>query len=288
MPPSATEVVTHPTNGQAPPPLPRSASYTHPITSSTESRPTDLRRTFSDVSSAPSNEHLSKETVATGKDILRRTSFNSDDRPTIGHVPKSSYSTTDLVGKGNAVSYDESLRYPETRPPEPVARPAKGRSMPGKLASLARKPWTSNSRPRSPSVRSEEKASTGPPVNHTRTPSQTDGLAVPATDTTGETKKKAVLYKRPRRPTLAVVADGCADSTSPTTPTSPSPSLRSKSSFSKFTIQPNVSTPVLPPMPRSASANASFNSSGNPTPDPSRNRDELWGTFRILDADYQK
>lgn len=228
--------------------------------------------------------------MAAGKDILRRTSVRSKEKPAIGSkekptigVSRFSVSTEELSNDGTVEPRDNAITVPETKPPEPAVRPAKGRSMSGRLASLARKPW-SNSRSRSPSFGVDEKTR---PRSQARpgktTPLQTDAATTEnVADVAVESKRRTVLHKRPRRPTVAVVATGG----DPSTPTSPSPSLRSKSSFAKFTSSPNVSTPVLPAMPKNAAATAAILSPGSP--EPPRKRDDLWGVFRGLDADYQK
>ncbi|KAJ5674144.1 hypothetical protein N7462_009583 [Penicillium macrosclerotiorum] len=67
-------------------------------------------------------------------------------------------------------------------------------------------------------------------------------------------------------------------------------SLRHRSSFEKFTASLSVSTPVLPPMPKGAAATAaSFSQNAHSANDHSpRKKDELWGIFRGLEADFQK
>lgn len=86
---------------------------------------------------------------------------------------------------------------------------------------------------------------------------------------------------------LAVVAKGGNED--PGSPSSPSgASLRNKTSFDKFTASLSVSTPVLPPMPKGAAATVAAAAYANSGSDHSRKKDELWGIFRGLEADYQK
>jgi hypothetical protein len=81
------------------------------------------------------------------------------------------------------------------------------------------------------------------------------------------------------------VAKGPEDS--PGSPSSPSGnSLRHRSSFEKFTASLSVSTPVLPPMPKGAAETAA--AYANAGTDHARKKDELWGIFRGLEADFQK
>jgi hypothetical protein len=147
--------------------------------------------------------------------------------------------------------------------------------MSGRIVSLARKPWGSSSRSPSPSAKRSKQQEQSP----TRSGRKTDD------DPSQPSRRRTILYKRPRRPMVAVVAKGPEDS--PSSPSSPSGnSLRHKSSFEKFTASLSVSTPVLPPMPKGAAETAAaYANSGG---DHSRKKDELWGVFRGLEADYQK
>lgn len=258
--------------------LSRAASYTDLPKQSTESGPTGLRRTFSDYAVPTLADSPTKESVAAGKDILRRTSLRSKDKPpaAVSHFTLSS--SEDLK---DTESQDAVAKVPETRAPEPAARPSKGRSMSGRIVSLARKPWGSSSRSPSPSSkRTKQRAE-----EHSPTRSGTRKTDVADSDSAPPSRRRTILYKRPRRPMLAVVAKGHEDG--PGSPSSPSGnSLRHRSSFEKFTASLSVSTPVLPPMPKGAAETAAayYN---NPA-EPARRKDELWGIFRGLEADYQK
>lgn len=256
--------------------LARAASYTDLPSQKSDPGPPGLRRTFSDYAVPTLGKSTSKETVAAGKDILRRASLRSKNRPQVSHFTLSS--SEDLR---DTESYDPA-NVPETRAPEPAARPSKNRSMSGRIVNLARKPWGSSSRSPSPSSkrskqRSEEHSPTRSSIRRTDT-------ADP--DSTQPSRRRTILYKRPRRPMLAVIAKGGSEEI-PSSPSSPSGySLRHRSSFEKFTASLSVSTPVLPPMPKGAAATAaSYANTGN---DHSRKKDELWGVFRGLEADYQK
>jgi hypothetical protein len=246
------------------PELSRAASYTD-LPSQTTTEPS-LRRTFSDYAVPALSKSPTKETVAAGKDILRRTSQRSKDKPaTISRFTLSS--SEDLK--------DPEPNVPETKAPERAVRPSKGRSMSGRIVSLARKPWGSSSRSPSPSAKRSKQQEQSP----TRAGRKTDD------DSSQPSRRRTILYKRPRRPMVAVVAKGPEDGNS--SPSSPSGnSLRHKSSFEKFTASLSVSTPVLPPMPKGAAETAA--AYANTGGDPSRKKDELWGVFRGLEADYQK
>ncbi|KAJ6074699.1 uncharacterized protein N7446_002476 [Penicillium canescens] len=246
------------------PELSRAASYTD-LPSQTTTEPS-LRRTFSDYAVPALSKSPTKESVAAGKDILRRTSQRSKDKPaTVSRFTLSS--SEDLK--------DSEPHVPETKAPEPAVRPSKSRSMSGRIVSLARKPWGSSSRSPSPSAKRSKQQEQSP----TRSGRKTDD------DPSQPSRRRTILYKRPRRPMVAVVAKGPEDS--PGSPSSPlGNSLQHKSSFEKFTTSLSVSTPVLPPMPKGAAETAAaYANSGG---DSSRKKDELWGVFRGLEADYQK
>ncbi|KAB8228594.1 uncharacterized protein BDW43DRAFT_290983 [Aspergillus alliaceus] len=277
--------------------LPHSASYNHlPDLVASESTSPTLRRTFSDLtypkdSTSPSP---SKEDVAAGKDILRRTSLRSKEKSTIT-VSRFSVSTEDVADSPSAElsgappKVPESTKVPETKAPEPVARPSKARSMSGRLVNLARKPWMSNSPTRSPSPsakgsggrssRTEEQSPSSSPAPQSKNLTSLD--TVTESDTGVPSRRRTILNKRPRRPMVAVVTQSQADS--PTTPNSNTPSpftLTAKNSLEKLTSSFNVTTPVLPPMPKTAVASSGI--------DFARKKDELWGVFRGLEADFQK
>ncbi|CAG8246489.1 unnamed protein product [Penicillium salamii] len=246
------------------PELSRAASYTDLPSQTTE--PT-LRRTFSDYAVPAQAESPTKESVAAGKDILRRTSLRSKDKDAVSVSRFTLSSSEDLK--------DTESNVPETRAPEPAARPSKTRSMSGRIVSLARKPWSSSSRSPSPSAkRSKQQDSQSP----TRFGRKSDDEQPPS-------RRRTILYKRPRRPMLAVVAKGPEEN--PDSPNSPSTNpLRHRSSFEKFTASLSVSTPVLPPMPKGAAETAA--AYANVSPEIPRKKDELWGIFRGLEADFQK
>ncbi|PIG83386.1 hypothetical protein AARAC_006283 [Aspergillus arachidicola] len=258
--------------------LPHSASYNHlPDLVASESPSPTLRRTFSDLTYPKDSTSMSKEDVAAGKDILRRTSLRNKDKSTITHGALRS-----------SPKAPETTKVPETKAPEPVARPSKARSMSGRLVNLARKPWKSSSPSRSPSppakgtrgrMRAEEQSLSSSPASQSKglTPLDT----VTESDPAVLTRRRTILNKRPRLPMVAVVTQSQADS--PTTPNSNTPSpftLTAKNSLEKLTSSLNVTTPVLPPMPKTAVASAGIDSA--------RKKDELWGVFRGLEADFQK
>lgn len=270
--------------------LPRSASYNHlPDAPPSEPGSPGLRRTLSDLTYPTQPGSPSKADVAAGKDILRRTSRRSKDRPSIA-APRFTLSAEKLGDAANSNSPDVNVRVPETRAPEPVARPSKTRSMSGRLASIARKPWISNAEARPPSplsrsgktwsLRGEDSIL---PISLPSTPSKAARAeSVAESDTSLPSRKKTMLNKRPRRPRIAVLAKGQDDSlSSPSSPQFP----RSQDSLESLTSSLNVSTPILPTTPKAAAKSATSVSN---SVDSSRKRDELWGAFRDLEADYQR
>ncbi|KAJ5163523.1 uncharacterized protein N7500_005353 [Penicillium coprophilum] len=257
------------TNDDQTPKLSRAASYTD-LPSQTTTEPS-LRRTFSDYAVPSLAESPTKETVDAGKDILRRTSLRSKDKSKPASVSRFTLSSSEDLK-------DTDSNVPETRAPEPAVRPSKSRSMSGRIVSLARKPWGSSSRSPSPSAKRSKQQDSQSPTRFSGRKAEDDQIQPPS-------RRRTILYKRPRRPMLAVVAKGPEDS--PGSPSSPSGnSLRHRSSFEKFTAALSVSTPVLPPMPKGAAETAAaYANSGT---EPTRKKDELWGIFRGLEADFQK
>ncbi|KAJ5953234.1 hypothetical protein N7454_000130 [Penicillium verhagenii] len=263
----------------------RAASYTDlPSQTNTDgSSSPSLRRTFSDYAvptQAESPTKPTKESVAAGKDILRRTSLRSKNRLSAGVSHFTLSSSEDLQELKNSEPQN-APKLPEHRAPEPAARPSKGRSMSGRIVSLARKPFGSSSRSPSPSAakRVKQRIEESPTRSGWRKNESDSDSGQPS-------RRRTILYKRPRRPMLAVVAKGHGDSLgSPISPSGNS-ALRHQTSFEKFTASLSVSTPVLPPMPKGAAATAA--SFQNSAPEQSRKKDELWGIFRGLEADFQK
>ncbi|PKY08153.1 DUF1765-domain-containing protein [Aspergillus campestris IBT 28561] len=269
--------------------LSRAASYNHlPDLIQSDTPSPTLRRTFSDLASQHQSESPpppSKEDVAAGKDILRRTSLQSKDKSTIA-VSRFTVSAEDVTDAPASASPPEPPpQVPMTRAPEPVARPSKARAMSGRLVSFARKPWASNStdRPPSPSaknsrlrpLRTEDSPPTAP-MPPSRTSLQQESAAEQSAGS--PVRKRTILSKRPRRPVVAVVTQSRDDSSS--SPSSPSQqSLRAHPSLEKLPSSLNVSTPVLPPVPKGATT---------VSVDPPRKKDELWNAFRALEADFQK
>lgn len=283
----------------------RSASYQNlPETADFGPVSPPLRRTFSDLATPNQAPSPTKEDVAAGKDILRRTSLRSQSKDPAIAVTRvtgvdEKAENLEEEDSGSPSSESESqdavpISIPETKPPEPVAQPSKARVMSGRLVSLARKPWSSSSpsRPATPSP--------NPPKTHVlptgdaqpleEPPAQPDFKAaaqseVPVdSDTSQPARKRTMLNKRPRRPVVAVVTHhGHSDSVD--SQKSPASLLRPKNSLDKFTASLNISTPVLPPNSKPATASpVAFSSSV----DPPRKKDDLWGVFRGLEADNQK
>ncbi|KAF7115954.1 hypothetical protein CNMCM5793_003787 [Aspergillus hiratsukae] len=256
-----------------------------------------LRRTFSDVTFPRDSASPSKEDVAAGKDILRRASLRRNKEKSAVAISRFTLSAEDLndiaASEPSVASPKPPVKYPETKAPEPVARPSKARSMSGRLVNLARKPWgSSGSQSRSPSP-SPKPSKTRNTRSDDQPPSKSYGLpsksnsrleSVKEADAVPPSRKRTILSKRPRRPMVAVVTQSQDDS--PSTPSSSSPhSLRTKNSLERLAASLHVSTPILPPMPKGAAVTAG-NFSGNV--DLPRQKDELWGVFRGLEADYQK
>ncbi|KAH1491000.1 hypothetical protein KXV92_000260 [Aspergillus fumigatus] len=277
--------------------LSRAASYNNlsdiPVT---EPGSPGLRRTFSDLT-FPNNEQASpsKEDVAAGKDILRRTSLRRNKEKSAVAVSRFTLPAEDLndpaTSEPSGATAKPPVKYPETKAPEPVARPSKARSMSGRLVNLARKPWgSSGSQSRSPSP-SPKPSKNRYSRSDDQTPSKSQGLpsksnsrleSVKETDPVMPSRRRTILSKRPRRPMVAVVTQSQDDS--PSSSSSPH-SLRAKNSLERLAASLHVTTPILPPMPKGAAVTAG-NFSGYV--DLPRKKDELWGVFRGLEADYQK
>ncbi|KAL2827067.1 hypothetical protein BDW59DRAFT_60123 [Aspergillus cavernicola] len=265
--------------------LSRAASYNNlPDLPTSEPGSPGLRRTFSDLTFQKQSDSPSKEDVAAGKDILRRTSIRrSKDKSTVA-VSRFTVSTENLTDAAPSEP-QETLKAQQTRAPSPVARPSKARSMSGRLVSFARKPWMSSSpnRSTSPSKTSRLRSLQGEDSSSQTLSSRSSGSLDLPTDSGAPSRKRTILNKRPRRPMVAVVTQSRAES--PSTQSSPSPrSLLAKGSLERLTTAFNVSTPVLPPMPKTTPT--SGNIPGGM--DPPRKKDDLWNVFRGLEADFQK
>ncbi|KAL3469813.1 hypothetical protein BJX99DRAFT_240537 [Aspergillus californicus] len=271
--------------------LSRAASYNNlPELPTSEPGSPELRRTFSDLTIQTPSDSPTKEDVAARKDILRRTSIRrSKDKSTVA-VSRFTVSTEDLTNATPSQPKEfpkkELPKVPQTRAPSPVARPSKARSMSGRLVSFARKPWTSNSpiRSTSPSKTSRIRSLQGEDSSSQTPSSRSSGsLDLPRDSSAVPSRKRTILNKRPRRPMVAVVAQSRDESSS--TQSSPSPrSLLAKGSLERLTTAFNVSTPVLPPVPKTTITSGNFLGGM----DPPRKKDELWNAFRGLEADFQK
>ncbi|KAL4786143.1 hypothetical protein BJX76DRAFT_133122 [Aspergillus varians] len=289
---SALEVATIHQDDQDPW-LSRAASYNNlPDLSTSEPGSPGLRRTFSDLTVQKESDSPSKEDVAAGKDILRRTSLRrSKDKSTVA-VSRFTVSAEDLTNAPPSEPPAPPPAIPQTRAPSPVARPSKARSMSGRLVSFARKPWISGSSnqstspssktPRLRTLQGEESSSQTPSSRSSGSLDLTTGL-----DPAAPTRKRTILSKRPRRPIVAVVAQGRAES--PSTQSSPSPrSLLPKGSLERLTSSFNVSTPILPPASRTTATPGNIPGNLSGGQDTTRKKDELWSAFRGLEADLQK
>ncbi|OJK05224.1 hypothetical protein ASPACDRAFT_21244 [Aspergillus aculeatus ATCC 16872] len=271
--------------------LNHAASYNHlpDLAAAQAAAHPGLRRTFSDLTHPTQSDSLSKEDVAAGKDILRRTSIRSKNKPTIA-VSRFTVSAEDLSDSttGSEATSLPAKKPTATRPPSPVARPSKARSMSGRLVSLARKPWLSNSPPsgkssRLRSLRTEEQSTLNPPVASSRSSrSSLQSDSGTESESAAPTRRRTILNKRPRRPMVAVVTQSRFDGSSSPSNSSPQ-SLMPKTSLEKLAASLNVSTPVLPPVPKTpATANLAASMEFP------RKKDDLWGVFRNLEADFQK
>ncbi|KAL4906062.1 hypothetical protein BDW74DRAFT_137896 [Aspergillus multicolor] len=288
MSPSELEIATNHQDDQNSQ-LSRAASYNNlPDLAASEPGSPGLRRTFSDLTFQKQPESPSKEDVAAGKDILRRTSLRRSKHKSTVAVSRFTISTEDLTDAPATESPDAPPKIPQTRAPSPVARPSKARSMSGRLVSFARKPWMSSSpnRSTSPSSKTARLRTLQGEDSASQTPSSRSSGSldlVTGPESAVPTRKRTILTKRPRRPMVAVVTQSRVDS--PSTPSSPSPgSLLAKGSLERLTSSFNVSTPVLPPTAKTTSFPG--NISGNL--DPPKKKDELWSAFRGLEADFQK
>ncbi|KAL4873465.1 hypothetical protein BDV12DRAFT_182276 [Aspergillus spectabilis] len=266
----------------------RAASYNNlPDLTASEPGSPGLRRTFSDLTVQKQSDSPSKADVAAGKDILRRTSVRrSKDKSTVA-VSRFTVSAEDLTDAAPTEPPDPP-KIPQHRAPSPVARPSKARAMSGRLVSFARKPWMSSSpnRSTSPSSKTSRFRTLQGEDSSSQTPSSRSSGSIDLTavpDSAAPSRKRTILNKRPRRPMVAVVTQSRAES--PSSQSSPSPrSLLAKGSLERLTSSFNVSTPVLPPMPKTTA----FSGNVSAGLDPPRDKDELWNAFRGLEADFQK
>jgi hypothetical protein len=259
-----------------------------------------VKRTFSDVSLPGKTESPSKENFLMGKDILRRVTLRSPSSKSKTAVSRFTFSQELDEGAGFSIPEASTLKEKshnvaagsssKDAPPELVTRPAKARSVSGKIVTLARRTWiSSSSRSPSPSpkqsrrrgARSREQSPT--PRSHAPSAdsftSKRDPRDAKTTATAVEpARKKTASNKRPRRPLSALVSRSKSDDL---LPSPSSASLRSRISYENLTSL-NVSTPVLPPIPRSTATSLPA------SVDAPRKKDELWSVFRGLEGEFQK
>ncbi|KAL1968364.1 hypothetical protein VTN77DRAFT_1893 [Rasamsonia byssochlamydoides] len=249
-----------------------------------------------------------KENFLAGKGVFRRVTLRSPNGRSKVAGSRLTLSSEELDAtlkeKSHNVAAGNSSKDAQDAVPELVAPPpkARARSVSGRIANLARKTWMSSSS-RSPSPAPKESPKESPKETPKEAPKQTQRRAsrsreqspkrrvsAPSAESSppkGDpedaktaapaepTRRKSVLSKRP--------LSAFVSRSKPEEPllSPPSDSLRSKTSFEKLKSL-HVSTPVLPPLPRST---ASSLSSSVELP---RKKDELWSVFRGLEADYQK
>ncbi|KAK2767811.1 hypothetical protein FQN54_003970 [Arachnomyces sp. PD_36] len=269
--------------------LNRPASYNHLPSLNRPSDP-DIKRTFSEHNlplSAESAARLEKDNVATGKDILRRSSLRSsgDKAKRSGFTLPSEENDDATTNKPEVVNGGDNAKA-DSQPP-------KARSVSGALANLARKPWMASRSPSPSSKGARRKAgrtrdssptrtdtstlkpgSPSKPARHARTPSESRPELM---------RRGSVLSKKSSRP-LNILTSSKGKPEPDNIPKSPSThSLRGRASFERFTSAFGNSTSDVPPVPQPPVGTLQ-----PPSTESSRKKDELWGVFRNLDADYQK
>ncbi|KAH8694920.1 hypothetical protein BGW36DRAFT_298792 [Talaromyces proteolyticus] len=255
-----------------------------------------VKRTFSDLSLSSKNDSSFKENLSAGKEILRRVTLRSPNKPKPA-ATRSSPSKTTVASSSNGNTLKEKstnvgtansmeTNGGESRQTIPV-RPTKARSVSGKIATLARVSWMAGSRSPSPgSTESKRRASRSreqspTPGSHLR---DADGVSLQSgtSDDKGASVDSAEsprrsINKKTRRPLSAFVprsksADPSASS---------SPSLRSRKSLDEMMRQ-HISTATLPPLPKAPVISVPV------TVEPPRKKDELWTVFRVLEADLHR
>lgn len=260
-----------------------------------------VKRTFSDTSLSSKNESSVKENFAAGKDILRRVTLRPSNKPktlTRRNMPREaskavtplpdSQDTTLRERSGNLVASGDKENPRQNSTPEITVRPAKSRSVSGKIATLARVSWMSNSRSPSP-ARSDSKSGASSSREHSPTPRShypsTNGASLsnqakedgePSTELNEDTQgRKSTSSKRYRRPLSAFVPR--SKSVDPHFNSS-TLSLRSRKSVDQL-VPPELELPPLPSLPVPSTVAAL---------EQNRKKDELWNVFRGLEADLQK
>lgn len=274
-----------------------------------------VKRTFSDASLSARNEPAVKENFSTGKDILRRVTLRPSSKPSKSSTrlatsrqtsreaskqadpPSGTDGSTLKERSGNLGTETENPRQNAT-PAELAVRPTKPRSVSGKIATLARVSWMSNSRspsparsetrptprsrehsptPRSQPLQAESKESLESKEKRENKDSKDSKVSkeskeLPADLSDADSKRHA--SKRYRRPLSAFVTR--SKSADP-----PAPSLRIRKSMDQLTRE-DVVKPDLPPLPTPPAFSTIT------AAEPARKKDELWIVFRGLEADLQK
>lgn len=236
--------------------------------------------------SAESAANFEKNNVATGKDILRRSSLrssNDDSKKSRFTLP--SDEVDDATTSKPEVSGGASDANAGSQPPKP-------RSMSGAIANLARKPWMPSRSPSPSSKGPKRKAGRTRDISPTQmntSPLKSGSPSKPARNDPASfgsrpelMRRGSVLSKKSSRPLNILTSRGKAEPDN--IPKSPSThTLRGRASFERFTSPFVSSTTDAPPIPQPPAG-----SLHPPSTEPSRKKDELWGVFRNLDADYQK
>lgn len=278
-------IVTRELDGRGSSDLTRSASYNHIPEIKFDRDSDSLRKTFSEVNlvqPTSAQPGLQKtEDFTTEKEILRQSSLRSKRKNgaafTLGDEDESETNVTSTKSGKDS---------------ERPGRSRKTNAVTGALASFARKPWKQSRSPSPSQMNKEPKARTGPSngrfsseIESTRP----NGASAQAPQEDGKRRPSApartasVLSKRIRRPTSTIVPQEASDPPSTIRRQPSLQTLRRRTSLEKLAASVGLAKKDVPPIPQNLPPGVT-----KLKLDPPRKRDELWGVFRGLDADYQK
>ena len=268
--------------------LNRPASYNHLPGLNQHSDP-DIKRNLSEHNlplTAEPEVRVENDNVATGKDILRRSSLRSSS----DQSKKSTFTLpADETDDATAPRSEDASGGNDA---SGGSQAPKSRSVSGAIASFARKPWMQSRSPSPSSKGARRKAGRTRDSSPTRTntsPLKSGSPPQAAPDAPASSgshpepvRRGSILSKKSSRPLNILTSRGRSEPES--IPKSPSMhSLRGRPSFERFTSPFGGSNTDVPPVPQPPAGTLQI-----PGIESSRKKDELWGVFRNLDADYQK
>lgn len=279
--------------------LPRSASYTH-IPGVPESQSAgSLKRTFSDnvITLSPNGSTKPRQSpYVPSKELLRSASTSGKGKVAVTKFTLSAEDLGSAMGKepkkSTAVGVIEKLK------------PSTGRSVSNTFRNLARRPWKSSSRSRSPSPEEARKLAKSRNISplRKRSPSIVSEpvpaplLAAPFSQSSNTkdaepedsaavdlslSHRPLLLRKPSRRPLSAILHINKSETEVLLAKRRSLSSLRSKCSADHL---PRSTLVKVPPIPSSLSSDRLCSASL----DTNKKRDPLWNVFRTLEGDFQK